>query len=98
MPDTEISYNLLVFVKNTGHSYDPAPLYEFNLHEQPHPPTLMPGDVLCAWSKLSGEAEGRNHYYKVLERVFFLHETGYDVRVLVEEIENTALTWTGNFD
>lgn len=95
MIDPQISYNTKVYVRTNGGPYDPAPLEEFNLHEQPQPPTIMPGDVLCSWSKLSGEAKGRNHYYKVVERMFRLETKGYDVFVLVEEVEPG---WTQNFD
>ena len=84
MADSKISYNMLVYVKNPGRAYDPAPLHEFDLIEQPYPSTIVPGDVLCSWSKLSGEVEGRNHYYKVVERMFRRDTNGFDVFILVE--------------
>jgi len=95
MAEPQIFYNMKVYVKTNGGPYDPAPLEEFNLHEQLQPPTIISGDVLCSWSKLTGEAEGQNHYYKVVERMFRLDTNGYDVFVLVEEVE---AGWTAGFD
>lgn len=80
------------YVKNPGGAYDPAPLHAF---EDIDFPNVLPGDTICEWSKSSGEAEGRNHYYKVLERMFRADTNGFDVFVLVEEVEPG---WTAGFD
>lgn len=55
----------------------------------------MPGDTLCSWFQLSGETKGRNHYYRVLERLLRIQANGFDVFILVEEVEPG---WTSTFD
>ncbi len=95
MAEKSLSYSTRVFVKNPGGAYDPAPLHEFDLHEMDHPPAFMPGDTLCSWFQLSGETKGRNHYYRVIERLLRIQANGFDVFILVEEVEPG---WTSTFD
>lgn len=96
MSDNPLSYFTRFYAKNPGGAYDPAPMHEFDLDEMPHPPTIMPGDTLCHWSRIGNEAEGRNYYYKVIDRTFRFNASGpITVFILIEE---THGNWTEHFN
>lgn len=94
-----LEYFVRFYQKNPGGAYDPAHLAQFDIEGQPDKPLThttipVPGDVIFAWSKSSGEKEGRNHYYKVIERAFRFEPDEVFVFVLVEEVPSH---WTEPF-
>lgn len=95
MTEHAFTYTTRFFAKNPGGAYDPAPLHEFDMDGLEHPGPMLPGDTISAWSRMSGEAEGRNRYYKVIERMFRFDAGAIDVFVLVEEV---SPGWTQKFD
>lgn len=99
MSDSSMKYHVRFYAKNPGGAYDPAHLPQFEIEEQASAPTIMPGDVVFAWSTSGTYAEGRHHYFKVVERAFRFDQTpdhtAVFVFVLVEEIKES---WTASFD
>lgn len=95
MSDSSMKYHVRFYMKNPGGAYDPAHLPQFEIEEQANAPTIMPGDVVFAWSTPGTYAEGRNEYYKVLERAFRFDQNEIFVFVLVEEVKES---WTAKFD
>lgn len=95
MSDGTMKYHVRFYAKDPGGVYDPAHLPQFEIEEQDHPPTIMPGDVVLAWARNGRGDPGKNEYFRVVERAFRFDQTAMFVFVLVEEVTES---WTSKFD
>ena len=94
MANNKLVYSARFYMKNPGGAYDPAPMNEFDIDGVDHPPTIAPGDTICAWANTTGDPRGQVNYYKVINRTFRFDPDEIFVFFLIENIEEN---WTREF-